>query len=140
MTMGNGFKPPRRTVSMASGTKSDLESAFIVQCTRTRRPLRWPRTKSDLEVAFIMVKCSQKVHDDCRGIRDVLIDQSRGRVQKAYTTNAVIEGTRWCVAASALVRTDQARDFERQISQMRTRGRHPVRVTDVMFILNQLHP
>ncbi len=92
---------------------------------------------NDLENAFILAKCSKKRHDDCRKIRDELMDRSSGCIQEAFTTNAVVDGQRWCVAASALVRVGDAGMLERRLRRARVPGRHPVSVKNLKFILNE---
>lgn len=92
---------------------------------------------NDLESAFILARCSKKSHDDCRRIRDALMDKSSGCIQEAFTTNAVVDGKTWCVAASALVRVGDAGGLERRLRRARAPGRYPVSVKNLKFILNE---
>jgi len=67
-------------------------------------PLMVNKQKSDLRSAFILLRCSKQKHNDCRQIRNALIDQINN-VQQAYTTDAQVDEekmvcscicTSWC--------------------------------------------
>ena len=92
---------------------------------------------NELQSGFIFVKCSKRTHDDCRKIRDAIIEQSDGYVQEAYTTNAVIDEKTWCVAASALLPASKADKFKRHLRTIRTTGRHPITVKNLKLVLNK---
>ena len=93
--------------------------------------------KSDLISAFILLRCSKSNHDDCRKIRDALIDQV-GNVQEAYTTNATVDGVNWCVAASALVDVKDNKKFEDKLWGVHAEGKTPITVDDIrLFLDNQ---
>ena len=92
---------------------------------------------NDLQSGFILVKCSKKIHNDCRKIRDALIENSDGYVQEAYTTNAKIEDVTWCVAASALFPANKTEKFKKHLSTIRTAGKHPITVKNLKFVLNE---
>ncbi len=70
--------------------------------------------KSDLKSAFILLKCSKTQHDDCRKIRDALIDKV-SNIQEAYTTDAEVDNEKWCVAASALINAKEKEQFEKKL-------------------------
>ena len=94
--------------------------------------------KGGLSSAFIMIKCTKDTHDDCRGIRDALVDASSGCVQEAYTTDATVDGTTWCVAASAIVPTDKAAEFKEKVNGIETNDAGvPVKVKNLMFLLDK---
>ncbi len=92
--------------------------------------------KSGLRNAFVLVRCSKKTHDDCRKIRDALIDGTSGYIQRAYTTDAVIDNNRYCVAASALVPVEDARKFKRNIMKIQTEGKRPVTISHCHLIVD----
>ena len=94
-------------------------------------------TKTWLRNAFILVRCSKRRHDDCRRIRDTLVDGTSGYVQTAYTTDAVVRGTRYCVAASALVPAEEAGRFKRRLSRIRAGGGRPVTVERYHVIVDE---
>lgn len=92
---------------------------------------------NELERAFVLIKCSKKTHDDCRKIRDILIEGSSGYIQEAFTTNVIVDDETWCVAASALVPTNQTKKFEKHLLTIHTKGRTPIRVKNLKFMLNK---
>ena len=92
--------------------------------------------KSGLRNVFLLVRCSQKSHDDCRNIRDALIDGTSGYIQRAYTTDALIDDKRYCVAASALVPVEEAGKFKRDILKIQTKERRPVTVNRCHLIVD----
>ena len=91
--------------------------------------------QGELRGGFVLVKCSKKIHNDCRKIRDAVVEQSNGHVQEAFTTNAKIEGETWCVAASALVPAGDAKKFKRRLRAVHITGRHPITVKNIKLIL-----
>lgn len=95
------------------------------------------KQQSELQNAFILLKCTKKTHDDCRKIRDALVENSSGYVQEAYTTNATISNTTWCVAASALVPTDESKKFEKHVRTIQTSGNAPIGVKELKVIMNR---
>ena len=92
---------------------------------------------SELQSAFVLLKCSKKTHDDCRKIRDALIDDSYGYVQEAFTTNATVDNEIWCVAASALVPTNEAKKYEKHLKDIHTKGKNSIVVKKLKFVLNK---
>ena len=78
------------------------------------------------------MKCSQNKHDDCRKIRDALLDR-HPNVRRAQTVNVKIKGERWCVSATALVNSMDAVSFEKEMSNLYA-GR--IGVTDVHLIID----
>ena len=90
-----------------------------------------------LQSAFVLVKCSKKNHNDCRKIRDAVVEQPNGHIQEVFTTNAEIEGEVWCVAASALVPADETKKFEKNLLAVRTVGRHTVAVKNLKLVFSQ---
>ncbi len=93
--------------------------------------------QNDLQSAFILLKCSKRKHDDCRKIRDAVIDDSYGYVQEAFTTNATVDDETWCVAASALVPVNEAKKFEKHLRSIHTDGNRPIGVKKLKFVLNK---
>ncbi|ABK76714.1 hypothetical protein CENSYa_0068 [Cenarchaeum symbiosum A] len=87
--------------------------------------------------AFILVKCSKTRHNDCRDIRDALIKGSSGYIQDAMTTNTVVDGTKWCVAVSALVPLDDADNFERRLKRIQTKDKKSVSVEKLKFMMDR---
>ncbi len=92
---------------------------------------------NELQSGFIFVKCSKKTHDDCRKIRNAIIEKSHGYIQEAFTTNAVIDDETWCVAASALIPVSEAKKFKKHLRTIRTTGRNPITVKNLKFVLNK---
>ena len=86
--------------------------------------------------AFILLQCSQRTHNDCRRIRDALVEGTSGYVQSAYTAYAMVGGRRYCVAASALVPSGEAEKFRRRIRRIRTGGKVPVTVKHIELTVN----
>ncbi len=72
---------------------------------------------SDLKSAFVLVKCSKNEHNDCRDIRDAMLEKF-GQIQEAYTTDAEIDNQKWCVAASALIPSDESDQFKKELSAL----------------------
>ena len=73
--------------------------------------------KTDLKGALILLKCSKDQHNDCRSIRDALFKKFR-HIQEGYTTNAEIDNQKWCVAASALIPSNEAEQFKKELSTL----------------------
>lgn len=90
-----------------------------------------------LQSAFILLKCSKKIHNDCRKIRDAIIENSHGYIQEAFTTKAVIDNETWCVAASALVPTNEAKKFEKHLQSINTKGKRPIIIKNLKFIIDK---
>ena len=90
-----------------------------------------------LQSAFVLEQCSKKIHDDCRNIRDALIEDSDGCIQEAFTTNAIVGDVTWCVAASALVPTNKAAQFEKQLRNAKTKDKTPITVKHLKIILDK---
>jgi len=92
--------------------------------------------KNQLKTAFILLKCDKRKHNDCRKIRDALLEK-HPNVRKAHTTNAKIQDERWCVAATALVNTSEAKQFEDDLWKLKTETARPVGVSDLHFVLDE---
>ncbi|MGI0075945.1 MAG: hypothetical protein ACREAU_00885 [Nitrosopumilaceae archaeon] len=91
--------------------------------------------KSDLKSAFVLLKCSKREHNDCRQIRDALIDQV-GNIQEAYTTDAEINNEKWCVAASALIDTKDIEKFKEVMWNVKTSGSRPITVDNLELLVD----
>ena len=65
---------------------------------------------------MVLVKCSKDEHNDCRAIRDAVLKLRP--VQEAYTTNAEVDGQKWCVAASALIDINETDQFKRDLDKL----------------------
>jgi len=91
--------------------------------------------KSDLTSAFVLLKCSKRTHNDCRQIRDALIDQI-GNIQEAYTTDAEINNEKWCVAATALIDAQDANKFKKSLWKVKTGGSKPITVDNFELLVN----
>ena len=93
-------------------------------------------SKNELKSAYVLLKCNKKEHDDCRKIRDALL-KKYPNVRRAQTTDAKINGEQWCVAATALVNSKDAKQFEDELWSLRTSEKKPVGVANVHFIIDQ---
>jgi len=91
--------------------------------------------KSDLRSAFVLLKCSKQSHNDCRKIRDALIDKFPN-IQEAYTTNAEVDGEQWCVAASALVDVKDEKKFEKELWKLTAEGKKPITIGNLKLIVD----
>ena len=98
-------------------------------------PLMVNKQKSDLRSAFILLKCSKQKHNDCRQIRNALIDQI-GNVQQAYTTDAELGGEKWCVAASALVDVNKKDEFKKKLWKLAAKGPKPIKITNLELLID----
>ncbi len=74
------------------------------------------KQSNDLKSALVLVKCSKNEHNDCRTIRDAMLKKF-GHIQEAYTTNAEIDNQKWCVAASALIPSNETDQFRKQLDK-----------------------
>ena len=93
-------------------------------------------TKTELRSAYILLKCSKKSHDDCRDIRDTLL-RMYPTVRRAMTTNAIINSKHWCVSATALVSTKDAKQFENKLRNITCiTDTKTVKVKDIHFVLD----
>ena len=70
---------------------------------------------NDLKSALVLVKCSKNEHNDCRTIRDAMLKKF-GHIQEAYTTHAEINNQKWCIAASALIPSNESDQFKKELS------------------------
>lgn len=93
--------------------------------------------KSDLRSAFVLLKCSKNNHDDCRQIRDALIDKLGIQIQQAYTTNTKIDGEKWCVAASALVDVNDKENLEKKLWKLEAKARKPITIKNLRLYVDQ---
>lgn len=92
--------------------------------------------KTELRSAYILLKCSKKSHDDCRDIRDTLL-RMHPIIRRAMTTNSIINNKQWCVSATALVSTKDAKQFENKLRSITcTTGTKTVKIKDIHFILD----
>ena len=92
--------------------------------------------KNELKSAYIFLQCDKKSHNDCRKIRDVLLEK-HPNVRRAQTTNAKIRGEQWCVAATALVNTANEDKFKKELYDLHTDSKRPVGISNVHLIVDQ---
>ena len=92
---------------------------------------------NELQSGFVFIKCSKKTHNDCRKIRDALIEKSHGCIQEAFTTNTEIENETWCVAASALIPVSDTAKFRRELLATHTSEKHPTTIKNLKLVLNE---
>ena len=93
------------------------------------------KAENKLKSAFILLRCDKKVHNDCRPIRNALLEKFPN-VRMAYTTNAEIGGVRWCVAATALVNAAEADKFEKGLFKLKSNHARPTGVSNVRFAMD----
>ena len=94
--------------------------------------------KTKLKSAYILLKCSKKNHDDCRDIRDTLL-RMYPTVRRASTTNAIINGKRWCVSATALVSSKDAKQFENKLRNITcVTDTKTVKINNIHFVLDDV--
>lgn len=91
--------------------------------------------QNQLKTAFILLKCDNEEHKDCRKIRDALLAR-HPNIRTAYTTNARIRGVRWCVAATALVNASEAERFAKEIRAVQTETARPIGVDKLHLALD----
>ena len=72
---------------------------------------------NDLRGALVLIKCSKNQHNDCRAIRDALFKKFI-HIQEAYTTDVEIDNQKWCVAASALIPSNETEQFKKELSTL----------------------
>ncbi len=72
---------------------------------------------NDLKSALVLVKCSKNEHNDCRTIRDAMLKKF-GHIQEAYTTDVEIDNQKWCVAASALIPSNESDQFKKELGNL----------------------
>ncbi len=92
---------------------------------------------NDLKSAFVLVKCSKNEHNDCRAIRDAMLKKF-DYVQEAYTTDTEIDNQKWCVAASALVPSNETEKFKKELDKELTAndGDTHITVSDFRVIVD----
>ena len=89
----------------------------------------------NLRCAMVLVKCSKDEHNDCRAIRDAVLKLRPA--QEAYTTNAEVDGQRWCVAASALIDINETDQFKRDLDNLVAyEGGTSIRVDDLRLFVD----
>jgi len=91
--------------------------------------------KNELKNAYVLLKCDKKEHDDCRKIRDALL-KKYPNVRRAQTTDAKINGEKWCVAATALVNSAESERFEKDLKKLHTSNKI-VGISKVHVIIDQ---
>lgn len=100
-------------------------------------PITVNSPKNELKSAFVLLKCDKKKsHDDCRQIRDALLEKYPN-VRRAYTTDAIIKGEKWCVAATALVNVAKQEAFEDELWNLKTKSKKPIGISDVHIVIDQ---
>ncbi len=93
-------------------------------------------SKNELKNAYILLKCNKKEHDDCRNIRDALLEKYPN-VRRAQTTNVKIHGEQWCVAATALVNSVDEKKFERELWDLHTSAKKPTGISNIHFVIDR---
>ncbi len=93
-------------------------------------------SKNELKNAYILLKCNKRKHDDCRKIRDALLEK-HPNVRRAQTTNVKIHGEQWCVAATALVNSADERKFEQGLWNLHTSAKKSIGISNVHFVIDQ---
>jgi len=91
---------------------------------------------NELKNAYVLLKCDKTAHDDCRKIRDALLEKYPN-VRRAQTTDTKINGEQWCVAATALVNSADAKKFEQGLWKLHTTAKKPVGISNVHFVIDQ---
>ncbi len=94
-------------------------------------------SKNELKSAYILLKCNKKEHNDCRRIRDALLEKYPN-VRRAHTTNVKIHDERWCVAATALVDSADEKKFERGLWSIHTSTKKSIGISNVHLVIDQL--
>ena len=74
-----------------------------------------------LKSAFLLLRCSNDKHDDCREIRDAILERSKN-IQEIFTTKTAINGINYCIAGSALLSTDEIGKFEKDVKDASING------------------
>ncbi len=91
--------------------------------------------RNELKNAYVLLQCDKKIHNDCRKIRDTLLEEYPN-VQRAHTTNAKINGEQWCVAATALVNTADKEKFEKGLWKLHTDSKKPVGISNIHLVID----
>ena len=91
--------------------------------------------ENKLKSAFILLQCDKNIHNDCRKIRDALLEKFPN-VRKANTTDAKIRGIKWCVAATALVNASDEEKFEKELWDLKTDTARPIGVSNIHLVLD----
>lgn len=91
--------------------------------------------KNQLKSAFILLQCDKKTHNDCRAIRNTLLENFPN-VRKANTTDANIRGERWCVAATVLVNTFEEKQFKKKLMALKTNTTRSIGVSKLHLVLD----
>ncbi len=76
---------------------------------------------SALSNATILIRCNRENHINCIAMRNKLVEKFPN-IASAWTTSTTIAGDTYCVAARAIVKTNNAKSFEKKLSVLKNSG------------------
>ncbi len=101
----------------------------------TRQLHTYSISRDELHKVFVLLRCSKKVHKDCRSMAGAVLKNTT-HVLKTYTTNTDFEGEKFCVVGRALAKTSELEDLENQLSKMKTDDANPIRVEKLEMLVS----
>lgn len=86
--------------------------------------------------AFVLIRCTKASHKNCKPVRNAVMKEFKNVLQ-SYTTDADIDGVRYCVACKALVRDSEVKKFERNLRRLKTGSKRQVGVEKMKMLVSQ---
>lgn len=92
------------------------------------------KTTNQLHNAFVLIRCTKASHKNCKPVRNALMNNFKNVLQ-SYTTNAVVEGTEYCVAGKALIKDSEINEFEKNLKKLKTNSSKPVGISELKVLV-----
>lgn len=89
-------------------------------------------SSKNLVNAFVLLGCSDETHENCLKVVDTLAEKVNN-VTQAYTTYRKIDGKSYCVAARALVQSQELPKFKRKLENLSSHPPQQVSVDRVLI-------
>ena len=80
--------------------------------------------------ADVLLRCSKPEHANCAVMRDALVETFKN-VTSAYTTRTDMEGTDYCVSASAIVKDGEIMTFRKKLKHFKGKSPKTFKVSKV---------
>lgn len=80
--------------------------------------------------ADILLRCFKKEHENCTVMRNALMKNFKN-VTSAYTTRTMMDGTDYCVSASAIVKEGELNSFKKRLQRFKGRSPNQFKVSNV---------
>lgn len=90
----------------------------------------------ELKHIYFMFRCTKKRHANCIPMRNAAMKSSR-KIYQAYTTDIELDGERYCVTCKALVKSDEVKDFTKDLWKIKSRSANPTGIEKLKVLVSQ---